>query len=108
MTSAQCGSPTQHEGLRDLTRAREDAKQDLLRARQRLTNLLLRNGIPHPVGIKAWSARHHLWLQGVKLSYASQQVVFAEYRLAVEQARERLKRLEQELVPAAESSPLQW
>src|SRR5439155_6257424 len=28
-----------------------------------------------------------------------------EYRLAVEQAGERLKRLEQEMVPAAESSP---
>ena len=33
-----------HEALRDLVRAREDAKQDQLRARHRLSKFLLRHG----------------------------------------------------------------
>lgn len=34
-----------HEALRDLVRAREDAKQDQLRAKHRLSKFLLRHGI---------------------------------------------------------------
>src|SRR5207253_9776889 len=49
----------EHEALRDLVRARYDAKDDLRRARHRLAKFLLRQGICSPPGVKAWSARHH-------------------------------------------------
>jgi transposase len=41
-----------HEALRDLVRAREDAKQDQLRARHRLRKFLLRHGKHPPETIK--------------------------------------------------------
>jgi transposase len=45
-----------HEALRDLARAREDARQDQLRARHRLGKFLLRHGCRPPEDVKkAWT-----------------------------------------------------
>jgi transposase len=41
-----------HEALRDLVRAREDAKQDQHRARHRLSKFLLRHGRRPPEDVK--------------------------------------------------------
>lgn len=94
----------EHEALRDLVRAREDARQDLLRARHRLSKLLLRLGVRSPEGVRPWTARHRVWLQGLTLSHASQQVVLREYLLAVDQEKERLSRLEAEITQAVPTS----
>src|SRR5204862_7203749 len=45
----------EHEALRDLVRAREAAKQDQLRARNRLSKFLLRHGRRAPAGSKVWT-----------------------------------------------------
>lgn len=75
-----------HEALRDLPRARADAREDLHRARQRVLKLLLRQGIaPPPSMKKAWTQKHRAWLQTVRLPHASQQVVLREYLLSVDQ-----------------------
>ena len=42
------------EAVRDLVRAREDARGDLMRARHRLSKLLLRYGVVYDGG-KAWT-----------------------------------------------------
>ena len=48
-----------HEALRDLVRAREAAKGDLLRARHRLSKFLLRHGWRRPESIKSpWTNAH--------------------------------------------------
>jgi transposase len=47
-------SPEQ-EAARDLVRAREDARADLMRARHRVSKLLLRQGIVY-CGGNAWTA----------------------------------------------------
>jgi transposase len=94
-----------HEAVRDLSRARGDAREDLQRARQRLGKLLLRLGVHPPAGVRAWTKRHAAWLDTVRLPHPPQQVVLGEYRLAVTQAHERLKRLEGELALAAEQGP---
>lgn len=94
----------EHEALRDLSRAREDARQDVLRCRHRLSKLLLRLGIFPPAGVKAWGAKHRAWVQSVRLPQASQQVVLREYLRAIEQAEERVRRLEQELAQATTTS----
>jgi transposase len=52
-----------HEALRDLVRAREDAKQDQLRARHRLSKFLLRHGRRPDVKMKAWTQKHMEWIQ---------------------------------------------
>jgi transposase InsO family protein len=54
-----------HEALRDLVRAREVAKHDQLRARHRLTKLLLRQGIRPPEGVKPWTQRYRRWLDAL-------------------------------------------
>ena len=50
------------EAARDLVRAREDARGDLMRARHRLSKLLLRYGIVYYAG-KAWTGAHDHWLR---------------------------------------------
>ena len=52
----------EQEAARDLVRAREDARGDLMRARHRLSKLLLRQGIVYSGG-HAWTGTHDLWLR---------------------------------------------
>ena len=50
------------EAARDLVRAREDCRGDLMRARHRLSKLLLRHGIVY-YGGEAWTGKHDIWLR---------------------------------------------
>jgi transposase len=50
------------EAARDLVRAREDCRGDLMRARHRLSKLLLRHGIVYYDG-DAWTGKHDAWLR---------------------------------------------
>jgi transposase len=52
----------EQESARDLVRAREDCRGDLMRARHRLSKLLLRHGIVYSGG-DAWTGKHDLWLR---------------------------------------------
>jgi transposase len=92
-----------HEALRDLTRARQAAQEDLTRVRHRLTKLLLRLGVAGPGA--AWSKRWRTWLEGLRLAQALQQVVLEEDRLAVAEAEQRVERLTTALREAASQVP---
>lgn len=61
ITAVAVPTPDQ-EAARDLVRAREDCRGDLLRARHRLSKLLLRHGIVYNGG-QAWTGKHDLWLR---------------------------------------------
>jgi len=50
------------EAVRDLVRAREDARADLMRVRHRLSKLLLRQGIVY-FGGTPWTCAHEEWLR---------------------------------------------
>jgi transposase len=52
-----------HEGLRDLVRAREAAKQDQLRARHRLGKFLLRHSKRPPQQMRAWTQNYLEWIK---------------------------------------------
>src|SRR3954464_5804180 len=52
-----------HEALRDLVRAREAAKSDQLRARNRLGKFLLRQGRRTPEGTQAWTGKYMKWIK---------------------------------------------
>ena len=55
--------PTQtQEAARDLARAREDCRQDLMTARHRVSKMLLRQGIVY-YGGQAWTGKHETWLR---------------------------------------------
>jgi transposase len=65
------------EAARDLVRAREDCRADLMAARHRLSKLFLRQGIVY-YGGQAWTGKHQLWLRaqrfdalGLQLAYDS-------------------------------------
>src|SRR6202163_1028636 len=82
-----------HEAMRDLTRARETAVEDLRRKRQQVSAFLLRQGLHYP-GERAWTKTHRSWLASQKLEYAEQRIAFEEMLLAMRQAQERIERLE--------------
>lgn len=90
------------EAIRDLSRAREDARRDLNAARQRLKSFLLRNDIRY-TGRANWSAAHLRWLAKLVLPTPAQQIVFQEYVRAVNERTEQLQRLETELLEHAKS-----
>jgi transposase len=95
--------PTEEdEALRDLCRAREDAKQDLTRCWHRLGKLLLRRGLIYTAGKKAWTQAHRAWLRGLRFEATADQAVFDDYLLAIEQLEERLRGLELKLKEVAD------
>lgn len=94
-----------HEALRDLVRARQVAKRDERRARHRLQKFLLRHGWRPPQGVKAWSAAHRAWLQGLKLELVTLQVVLSEYLHEVVHGEQRVDRLDTAIEQAVEQAP---
>jgi transposase len=84
------------EAIRDLTRAREDAINDLNAAKFRLKAFLLRHDMRYP-GRATWSPAHLRWLSEVVCPTPAQPIVFQEYVRAVTEHTERLQRLEQAL-----------
>ena len=90
------------EAVRDLTRAREDAKQDQMRARHRLAKMLLRHGFVFREG-KNWTKRHRVWLKQIRFEDETSQRVFEGYLLVAEQVEERLKRLDEHLDEVSQS-----
>jgi transposase len=92
----------EQEALRDLCRAREDAKQAELVARQRLLAFLLRHALGYAG--KNWSPAHMRWLAEQTMPSATQQIVFEEYVRTVREATERVTRLTQQVHDAAQAS----
>jgi transposase len=97
--------PTEdEEAVRDLCRCREDAQQDLVRARHRLGKFLLRRGLVFRDGW-AWSQSHRTWLHGLKFERTADQAVFEDYLLAVEQQEARVAALDEHLEAASQKEP---
>jgi len=93
------------EALRDLIRAREFAKRDLRRARQRVSSLLLRQGIDAPAGTRRWSKMFMRWLDTLNFEHRARQITFHEYVQGVRDIEARLDRLQAELHAGATESP---
>src|SRR4051812_7111685 len=87
--------PTQtQEAARDLVRAREAARSDLMRARHRLSKLLLRHGMVYSGG-KAWTAAHQRWLLAQHFGLASTRAAFEDAYETVVLAGARRDRLDE-------------
>ncbi len=84
------------EAIRDLIRARKDAKNSQMVARQQLKAFLLRNGISYE-GKTSWTPAHMRWLTSVTLPSSAQQIAFQEYLDAVTSASLRMERLTREI-----------
>jgi len=62
-----------HEALPDLVRARSATKKDESRAKHRLVKYLLRNGLRHPDGSRAWTHPWWRWVQSINFEFEPQQ-----------------------------------
>ena len=91
------------EAVRDLARARDDAREDLQRCRHRLGKLLLRRGL-HYVG-KNWTQAHHRWVDSLTWSHAAERAVVEDYQLAIDHTQARLLELDARLAELAEQAP---
>jgi transposase len=94
----------EEEALRDLVRARESVRMDLMRARHRLSKLLLRHGIRFDDG-HAWTDRHRQWLAQVALEWPAAQTTLLDARGAIDALAVRRDSLEREIVAILPTSP---
>jgi transposase len=96
------------EAARDLVRAREDCRGDLMRARHRVSKLLLRQGIVYSDG-QAWTGRHDRWLRQQRFDTMTTQRAFDsgyDTVLGVTARRDRLDKAIVELAGDSEFTPV--
>jgi transposase len=96
------------EAIRDLERARDDAKRAERVARHQLSKFLLRHGRRYP-GKTTWNAAHRAWIAGEAFAEPAQAYVLADALAAVEAAGlrvEQLTRRLRELAAAWDRAPL--
>jgi transposase len=86
------------EALRDLVRAREDLRGDLMSARHRVGKLLLRRGLVWEGPGDAWSQRHLRWLSTIRFDEQLVELVFGEYLAHHEVLLARRERLDKLLL----------
>jgi transposase len=96
----------EEEALRDLVRAREAVRIDLMRSRHRLSKLLLRHGIRFDDG-RAWTERHRQWLGTIALEWPAAQTTLLDTRGAIDALCHRREQLEREILALLPNSPWQ-
>jgi transposase len=74
----------EEEALRDLVRAREDLRGDLMRVRHRLSKLLLRHDVRYDGDGDNWTRRHRDWLSKVQLAERGAQSTLLDYLGAID------------------------
>jgi transposase len=90
------------EAARDLLRCREDLGEDLRRTKQRLLKFLLRHWHIYS-GTGNWTAKHWQWMKNIQFSKEHERAVYEEYKSQIDSLEERLARVNQKVVEAAES-----
>jgi len=98
----------QQEAARDLVRAREDCRGDLMSARHRISKLLLRYGIVY-YGGKAWTGAHEHWLRAQRFDSPAVQLAYDtafDAMLATVDRRNRLDRAIAEMAADSEFTPV--
>jgi transposase len=96
----------EQEAARDLVRAREDCRGDLMRARHRLSKLLLRHGLVWD-GKNGWTGAHDAWLRRLRAdtswSAGTRSAFDAGYETVIAAAARR-DRLDAEIAEMAANS----
>ncbi len=98
----------EQENAQDLVRAREGCRGDLMRARHRLSKLLLRQGIVYCDG-RAWPDAHDVWLRRQRFDASALLMTFEsnyDAVLAVKARRDRLDAAIAAMAADSEFTPL--
>ena len=96
------------EAARDLVRARDDCRGDLMRARHRLSKLLLRHGFVYSGG-QAWTGVHDQWLRRQRFDHRATTMAFEsgyEAVTAITARRGRLEKVIAVLAAGSEFTPI--
>ena len=93
----------EEEAARDLVRAREDARGDLMRARHRLSKLLLRHGAVYDA--TAWTRAHDQWLRRQRFQSGPLAIVFDECYGRMLDAKTRRDALDRAITELAGAPP---
>ncbi len=101
----RCGCPRRLRKRPGPVRAREDVRTDLMRARRRLSKLLLRQAWSGWEAT-AWTGSHEQWLRGEHFDRRGVQLAFDEALDAVFTIGARRDRLNTAIVEMAETEPL--
>ena len=72
------------EQFRDVIRAIEDCRGDLMRARHRLSKMLLRRDLRWAGPGSAWTKRHMIWLRSLRFEDLCSQATFIDYLSGVQ------------------------
>ena len=89
--------------MRDLVRARDDARADLMRVRHRLSKLLLRQGIVYSGGTP-WTCVHESWLRKQRFADRHLKAAFDHSFDAVLAAKTARNRLDEQILDVAASA----
>lgn len=84
------------EARRELFRCHEQARGDLMRARHRISKMLLRHGRVWSGG-STWTQRHRVWLARQQFERVESELVFADYLATVDAAATRKAALAERL-----------
>ena len=95
----------EREQLRDLVRCRDDIRCDLVRARHRIGNFLLRREIYWEGTGEAWTRKHRSWLTSIRFADHASQATLADYLHAHDVLIARRNQVETDLAQLALSSP---
>lgn len=85
------------EALRDLERARDDARLAERRLKQQLLKFLLRHGRRFTEGKHHWTKTHWQWIRRQRFDHEAQNRVLADVLTAIELAQARVARLDQDI-----------
>jgi len=102
LTVVQPPTP-EDEAVRDLARARDDAREDLQRCRHRLGKLLLRRGLHY--GGRNWTRAHRAWIATLEWPHAAERAVVDDYLLAIDHTEARVVALDAQLSEIAQAEP---
>jgi len=98
----------EQEQVRDLVRAREDVRADLMRGRHRLGKLLLRREIYFPGRAHSWTAEHRDWLASLRFDDVCTEATFQDYLHAHDTLLARRNRLDEHIEQVALDCSLAW
>jgi len=90
------------EAARDLLRCREDMKDDLKRAKQRMLKFLLRHGYTYE-NTRYWTGKHLKWMKALAFEMPLDKAVFEQYLYAIESIEGRIGRIDIQIQQIAES-----
>jgi len=93
------------ESVRHLSRSREQLRQDLMRARHRVSKLLLQHGRVYPEPT-TWNQRHRIWLSRQHFEHEPTEIAFCDLLAAVDGTVARKAALDERLLRLAQDERL--